>query len=182
VTRLSYAELDSPMGTLLLVGSERGLIRLGLPVEPPDQVLGRLEDRTGTRAAEEPARVDVARRQMDQYFAGRRREFTLPLDLSLASGFRLRSLEAMFEIPYGETISYGELASRAGNPRAFRAAGHACATNPIPIVLPCHRVVRSDGDLNWYTGGLRYKELLLSVEGVPLTRRGDRPRVAVKET
>jgi methylated-DNA-[protein]-cysteine S-methyltransferase len=182
MTRLSYAELDSPMGRLLIVGSERGLIRLGLPVEQRDEVLGELERRTRARAAEEPARMRVARRQMDEYFAGKRREFTLPLDLSLASGFRLRSLQAMFEIPYGETISYGELASRAGNPRAFRAAGHACATNPIPIVLPCHRVVRSDGDLNWYTGGLHFKELLLSVEGVPLTRRGDRPRVAAGGT
>jgi methylated-DNA-[protein]-cysteine S-methyltransferase len=84
----------------------------------------------------------------------------------------------MFEIPYGETISYTELATRAGNPRAFRAAGHACATNPIPIVLPCHRVVRSDGDLNWYTGGLRYKEQLLGHEGAHVIRRGDRPYVA----
>lgn len=89
----------------------------------------------------------------------------MSLDWSLARGFRLRVLEQMFRIPYGQTVSYGELAARAGNPRAPRAAGQACATNPIPIVLPCHRVVRSNGDLNWYTGGLHYKEFLLRLEG-----------------
>jgi methylated-DNA-[protein]-cysteine S-methyltransferase len=178
MSRLSYARLESPLGRLLLVGSPAGLIRIGLPVEEPRDVLARLERRTRARAADDPAGVEDACRELDEYFAGRRQEFTLPLDLSLASGFRRRSLEEMFEIPYGETISYTELATRAGNPRAFRAAGHACATNPIPIVLPCHRVVRSDGDLNWYTGGLRYKEQLLGHEGAHVIRRGDRPYVA----
>jgi methylated-DNA-[protein]-cysteine S-methyltransferase len=178
VSRLSYAELDTQMGRLLLVASDRGLIRVGLPVEPTDDVLDRLEQKTGCPVTEQPAGVEPARRELDEYFAGRRRAFTMPLDLSLASGFRRRSLEAMFEIPYGETVTYTELASRAGNPRAFRAAGHACATNPIPIVLPCHRVVRGDGDLNWYTGGLQYKELLLGLEGVPLVRHRGRPRIA----
>jgi methylated-DNA-[protein]-cysteine S-methyltransferase len=178
VSRLSYAELVTPMGRLLLVTSDRGLIRVGLPVEPTEDVLARLERMTGCRAEEEPADVEPVRRELDEYFAGRRRAFTMPLDLSLTNGFRRRSLEAMFEIPYGATVTYTELASRAGNSRAFRAAGHACATNPIPVVLPCHRVVRNDGDLNWYTGGLRYKELLLGLEGVPLTRRRGRPRVA----
>jgi methylated-DNA-[protein]-cysteine S-methyltransferase len=177
MSRLSYGELDTPMGRLLVVGSSRGLIRIGLPVEEPSEVLDRLERRTRARAVDNPTGVEEACRELDEYFAGRRRAFTMPLDLSLTGGFRRRSLEEMFEIPYGETISYTELASRAGNPRAFRAAGHACATNPIPIVLPCHRVVRSDGDLNWYTGGLRYKEQLLGHEGAQLTRRGRRPYV-----
>lgn len=92
----------------------------------------------------------------------------MPLDLPPGDGFRRRALEAMFRIPYGQTISYGELAARAGNPAAFRAAGQACATNPLPIVLPCHRVLRSDGSLNWYSGGLQYKELLLRLEGAIL--------------
>jgi methylated-DNA-[protein]-cysteine S-methyltransferase len=178
MSRLSYGGLESPLGRLLLVGSRDGLIRIGLPVEEPSDVLARLGRRTRARPVQDPAGVEEACRELDEYFAGRRRTFTVPLDLSLASGFRRRSLEEMFEIPYGETISYTELASRAGNPRAFRAAGQACATNPIPIVLPCHRVVRSNGDLNWYLGGLRYKEQLLGHEGARVTRRGDRPYVA----
>jgi methylated-DNA-[protein]-cysteine S-methyltransferase len=175
VSGLAYAALDTPIGRLLVVGSSRGVIRIGLPVEGPSEILARLERRTGARAVEDPAGVDEACRELDDYFAGRRRAFTMPLDLSLSSGFRRRSLDAMGAIPYGETISYTELASRAGNPRAYRAAGHACATNPIPIVLPCHRVVRRDGDLNWYLGGLQYKERLLAHEGVKVTRRGARP-------
>jgi len=151
------------MGRLTLAATERGLVRLGLPPEDPMAVreeLRRLGD-----VVEDGDRVAPARRQLDEYFAGERREFTMPLDWSLARGFRLRVLEEMFRIPYGETVSYGELAARAGNPRAPRAAGQACATNPIPIVFPCHRVIRNDGDLNWYTGGLHYKEFLLRLEG-----------------
>ena len=139
----------------------KGLVRIGLPAEDPDAVLEELDD----NVSEAPARVAAAASELDEYFAGRRREFTLPLDWARAQGFRLRVLEAMSRLPYGETVTYAELAARAGNPRAPRAAGHACATNPIPIVVPCHRVVGSDGSLRGYTGGLHYKEFLLRLEG-----------------
>ena len=159
---IAYAAVSSPIGDLLVACSPRGLLRIGLPAEDPDAVLGELEG----EASEAPNRVAAASRELDEYFAGRRREFTLPLDWSNARGFRLRVLEAMSRLPYGETVTYTELAARAGNARAPRAAGRACATNPIPIVVPCHRVVGSDGSLRGYTGGLHYKEFLLRLEGV----------------
>ncbi len=161
---VACADIETPMGRLTLAATGAGLVRVGLPPEDPSTVRDELRRRLGD-VVEDESGVDPARRQLDEYFAGERREFTMPLDWSLARGFRLRALEEMFRIPYGTTISYGELAARAGNPRAPRAAGQACATNPIPIVLPCHRVIRSDGDLNWYTGGLHYKEFLLRLEG-----------------
>jgi methylated-DNA-[protein]-cysteine S-methyltransferase len=161
VTETSYAEVDSPLGTLLVAATERGLIRIGLPSEEPGDVLAEL----GERVSESPERLDPIRGELEEYFAGRRRAFTMPLDWSLASGFRLSVLEAMSALPYGEVVTYSELAARAGNPRAARAAGHACATNPIPIVVPCHRVVRRDGGLGGYTGGLHIKEFLLRLEG-----------------
>jgi methylated-DNA-[protein]-cysteine S-methyltransferase len=161
---VACADIETPMGRLTLAATGDGLVRIGLPPEDPDAVRDELRRRLGD-VVEGGSAVEAAHHQLDEYFAGDRREFTMPLDWSLARGFRLRVLEEMFRIPYGRTVSYGELAARAGNPRAPRAAGQACATNPIPIVLPCHRVVRSDGDLNWYTGGLHYKEFLLRLEG-----------------
>ncbi len=162
---VSCADVETPMGRLTLATTEAGLVRIGLPAEDPESVRDELRRRIGDDVVEDESAVAPPRNQLEEYFAGTRREFTMPLDWSLARGFRLRALEEMFRIPYGETVSYGELAARAGNPRAPRAAGRACATNPIPIVLPCHRVVRSDGHLNWYTGGLHYKEFLLRLEG-----------------
>jgi methylated-DNA-[protein]-cysteine S-methyltransferase len=167
VNGLSWGRVDSPLGPLHVGVSARGLARILLPSEDSSRVVPR-----ASRGL-----VD-ATNQLEEYFAGERREFTMPVDWSLARGFRLRALEEIGRIPYGETVTYRELARRAGNERAARAAGHACAMNPLPIVLPCHRVVRSDGDLNWYTGGLQNKELLLRLEGLRLTYRGRRPRVA----
>ncbi len=111
-----------------------------------------------------PARLDETARQLEEYFAGRRREFDLPLDLRLAHGFRRHVLDELRDVGYGTTVSYSELAQAAGNPRAVRAVGSACATNPIPIVIPCHRVLRSDGSLGGYGGGLHVKRALLDLE------------------
>lgn len=158
---LAWAALDSPLGRLLAAVGEDGLLRIGLPAEDPDDVLAELP----RDAVESPRRLAHVRRELDGYFAGRRSEFTLALDLSPARGFRLDVLRAMSQIPYGETVTYAQLAARAGRPRAPRAAGHACATNPIPIVVPCHRVVGSDGSLRGYTGGVHHKEFLLRLEG-----------------
>lgn len=165
---LAHASIRTPMGRLVLVGSERGLVRIGLPSDPEDEVIAMVEAAASSRSTHDRERLAVPLCELEEYFAGERREFTMPLDLPPGDGFRRRALEAMFRIPYGQTISYGELAARAGNPAAFRAAGQACATNPLPIVLPCHRVLRSDGSLNWYSGGLQYKELLLRLEGAIL--------------
>jgi methylated-DNA-[protein]-cysteine S-methyltransferase len=165
VSEIGYETVASPIGDLLVACTPRGLVRIGLPSEDPDTVLAELARTVSREIAESPRRVARARRELEQYFAGQRREFTIPLDWAGATGFRLRALEAMSRLPYGETVTYGELAARAGNPRAARAAGHACATNPIPIVVPCHRVIGSDGTLHGYTGGLRYKEFLLRLEG-----------------
>ncbi len=164
---VACADVETPMGRLTLAVTDTGLVRIGLPPEDPAAVREELSHRVGT-VVEDPQAVAPAGREIEEYFSGERTEFTMPLDWSLAHGFRRRVLEEMFRIPYGETISYGELASRAGNSRAPRAAGQACATNPIPIVVPCHRVIRNNGDLNWYTGGLHYKEFLLRLEGVLL--------------
>lgn len=147
-----WGRVESPFGPLHVAVSEAGLARLAFPQEPHGRLVA--DDR-----------VEDVRLQLEEYFAGERREFTLTLDLGPAAGFRLRALEAMSRIPYGETVTYAELAGRAGNPRAARAAGHACATNPIPIILPCHRVLGSDGGLHGYGGGLDVKERLLRLEG-----------------
>jgi len=151
VNQLWWGRVESPVGPLHVAVSEAGLARIAFPREQHGRVA--IDDR-----------VEAVRRQLGEYFAGERREFTLPLDWSVARGFRLRALEAMSRVPYGETATYAELAARAGNPRAARAAGHACATNPIPIVLPCHRIVGSDGGLHGYGGGLHVKEQLLRLE------------------
>jgi methylated-DNA-[protein]-cysteine S-methyltransferase len=152
---LAWGRVDSPFGPLHAGVSETGLARLLLPSEAGER---------GLLGAD--GRLEAVRRQLEEYFAGERREFTLTLDLRGATGFRLRALQAMGRVPYGETVTYAELAARAGNPRAARAAGHACATNPIPIVLPCHRILGSDGGLHGYGGGLHMKEQLLRLEGV----------------
>lgn len=168
MTELAWATIETPIGQLLLVASGAGLVRVGLPVEPPDELVELMERRYDGFARRDPEALADAGGQLDEYFAGTRQTFTMPLDLSRATGFRLRVLEEMLRIPYGQTVSYGELATRAGSPTASRAAGQACATNPLPIVVPCHRVLRSDGGLNWYTGGLHFKEFLLRHEGAIL--------------
>ena len=167
---VAYAVVDSPAGKLVAASTEAGLARLayedfngGL-----DAILDRLASRLSPRIVEAPARLDAVRRQLDEYFEGDRRDFDLPLDLGLTAGFGRRVLEVTSAIPFGSMKTYKDVASLAGNERATRAAGNALGANPIPIVVPCHRVMRTGGGLGGYTGGLHRKELLLRIEGVTL--------------
>jgi methylated-DNA-[protein]-cysteine S-methyltransferase len=163
---VAYATVDSPFGPLLLAATPRGLVRVNLPAYDPEETLEELAERVSPRLLEAPARLDEARRQLDLYFEGKLTEFELPLDWRLSRDFRLRALRAIARIPYGQTRSYTQIAASAGNERAVRAAGTACGANPIPIVVPCHRVLRSGGALGGYGGGLPMKEALLELEGV----------------
>jgi len=164
---IAYATVDSPFGTLLLAKTPRGLVRLGLPNEDPDELLADLAGRISPRVLEAPAGFDEAQRELEDYFAGRRHDFKLPIDWQLSHGFLLRARQGIAAIPYGETRTYTDLARGAGNERAVRAAGSACSRNPIPLVVPCHRVLRSDGSLGGYAGGLEMKEELLNLERNP---------------
>ena len=164
---VAYATADSPFGTLLLAKTPRGLVRLGLPGEDIEAMLADLAGRISPRVLEDPARLDEERRELDDYFAGRRHAFELPIDWQLSNGFLLRARQGIAAIPYGETRTYTDLARAAGNERAVRAAGSACSRNPIPLVVPCHRVLRSDGGLGGYAGGLEMKERLLELEQAP---------------
>jgi len=163
---VAYATVDSPFGPLLVASTPRGLVKLSLPNHDTEQTLEDLAGRISPRVLEAPARLDEVRRQLDRYFEGRLHEFDLPLDWRLSTGFRRRALRAIDRIPYGRTRSYTEIARSAGNERAVRAAGTACGANPIPIVVPCHRVLRSGGALGGYGGGLAMKQALLEMEGV----------------
>jgi methylated-DNA-[protein]-cysteine S-methyltransferase len=163
---VAYATSDSPFGPLLLAATTRGLVKLSLPGHDPEQALEDLAARISPRVLEAPARLDRARRELDLYFEGKLTEFDLPLDWRLSKDFRRRALRAIDRIPYGKTRSYTEIARSAGNERAVRAAGTACGANPIPIVVPCHRVLRSGGALGGYGGGLPMKEALLRLEGI----------------
>jgi methylated-DNA-[protein]-cysteine S-methyltransferase len=161
---VAYASTDSPWGPLLLAATPQGLVRLGLPSQDDDELLTELAAKVSPRVLEAPARFDETRRKLDRYFAGELRDFALPIDWSLSHGFRLAALEEVAAIPYGETRTYTAVATGAGNERAVRAAGSACATNPIPLVVPCHRVLRVSGALGGYAGGLPMKEALLALE------------------
>ena len=161
---VGYRVVDSPIGHLLLAATDLGLTRLAFESEGHDAVLDSLATRVGSRILRDDRRFDALARELDDYFSGRRRTFDTPVDLRLAHGFRLEVLQRLRDIPYGHTESYAHVAASAGNPRAVRAVGSACATNPVPIVVPCHRVVRSDGGLGGYLGGLAAKRLLLEVE------------------
>jgi methylated-DNA-[protein]-cysteine S-methyltransferase len=163
---VAYTTADSPFGPLLLAKTGRGLVRVGLPNQDADELLVDLADRVSPRVLEAPGELDEVRRELDLYFAGRLDRFDLPLDWRLSGGFRQRVLRAIDRIPYGETRSYTEMARRAGNERAVRAAGSACGSNPIPLVVPCHRVLRTGGALGGYGGGLPMKQALLELEGV----------------
>ncbi|HEX6688953.1 MAG TPA: methylated-DNA--[protein]-cysteine S-methyltransferase [Solirubrobacterales bacterium] len=163
---VAYASIDSPFGPLLLATTPRGLVKVSFPIFDNDETLQDLATRISPRVLEAPARLDEVRRQLDLYFEGHLHEFDLPLDWQLSRGFRRRALRAIDRIPYGKTRSYTEIARSAGNERAVRAAGTACGANPIPIVVPCHRVLRSGGALGGYGGGLPMKEALLELEGV----------------
>jgi methylated-DNA-[protein]-cysteine S-methyltransferase len=158
VTAIAAGSCYSPLGTLGVRATGAGLLSIRLPgSEPP------LERRLGDGDAERILADALA--QLAQYFAGRRRSFDLALDLAPVGAFQRDVLDAMRAIPYGETWSYRELAVAAGHPSAFRATGHACATNPIPIVIPCHRVVASGGGLGGFSSGLDHKRTLLALEG-----------------
>lgn len=162
---VAYATTDSPFGPLLLATTRRGLVRVGLPNQHPDAALEELASKISPRVIETPTHLDEARRQLDLYFEGKSHDFDLPLDWQLTTGFREKVQRAIAQIPYGETRSYMQLAAKAGNERAVRAAGTACGTNPIPIVVPCHRVLRTGGALGGYGGGLEMKRGLLRFEG-----------------
>ncbi len=163
---VAYTTVDSPFGPLLLAATTNGLVRLNLPAYDPDETLEELAAQISPRVLEAPGRLEEARRELDLYFDGKLREFDLPIDWQLTGGFRGRVQHAIARIPYGQTRSYAEMARSAGNERAVRAAGTACGSNPIPIVVPCHRVLRSGGGLGGYGGGLPMKEALLELEGV----------------
>jgi len=164
---VAYATLESPVGTLLLASTPAGLVRLAY-VDHADQesVLADLAARVSPRVLAVPRRLDEPRRELDEYFAGRRKQFELPIDWSLTRGFARRVLEATALIPFGSVSSYKQVAAEAGSPRGSRAAGNALGSNPLPIVVPCHRVLHADGGLGGYTGGLERKLVLLRVEGV----------------
>jgi methylated-DNA-[protein]-cysteine S-methyltransferase len=164
---VAYATADSPFGTLLLAKTPQGLVRLGLPNEDADELLTDLAGRISPRVLETPTGLDQERRELEDYFAGRRHDFELAIDWQLSHGFLLRARQGIAAIPYGETRTYTDLARGAGNQRAVRAAGSACSRNPIPLVVPCHRVLRSDGSLGGYAGGLAMKEKLLEMEREP---------------
>ncbi len=167
---VAYATMDSPMGELLLAATPTGLARVAYPVNGHDAVLAELARRLSPRVLEAPARLDPARRELDDYFAGRRRRFELPLDLSLTRGFSRRVLDATAAIAFGEQRTYRDVARAAGSERAVRAAGNALGANPVPVVVPCHRVLRSGGGLGGYTGGLDNKRFLLGLEGISIQR------------
>jgi methylated-DNA-[protein]-cysteine S-methyltransferase len=163
---IAYTTADSPFGPLLLAKTRKGLIRVGLPNQDSDELLVDLAERVSPRVLEAPKELDEARRELDLYFEGKLDSFDLPLDWRLSGGFRRRVLRAINRIPYGQTRSYTEMARKAGNERAVRAAGTACGSNPIPLVVPCHRVLRTGGALGGYGGGLPMKRGLLELEGV----------------
>jgi methylated-DNA-[protein]-cysteine S-methyltransferase len=163
---VAYATLDSPVGPLLVAGTPRGLIRIAY-VDHADQdaVLEHLATHVSPRVLAAPRRLDEPRRELEEYFAGRRQRFDVPVDWRLTRGFARRVLQATSKIPFGATATYKQMATQAGSPRASRAAGNALGSNPIPIVVPCHRILHSGGGLGGYTGGLEKKRLLLGVEG-----------------
>jgi methylated-DNA-[protein]-cysteine S-methyltransferase len=165
VLDVAYRTVDTPVGTLLLAGTNQGIVRIAYESENHDTVLQSLADRISPRVLASADRMDLAARELDEYFAGRRRSFDLPLDWRLATGFRRTVLGALAtDVGYGHTASYAAVAALAGNPKAFRAAATACATNPLPVIVPCHRVVRSDGSLGGYLGGVAAKQALLALE------------------
>jgi methylated-DNA-[protein]-cysteine S-methyltransferase len=162
---VAYAPVDSPVGELVAAVTPRGLVRLAYEDGRGDAVLSELAARVSPRVIEAPARLDGVRRQLDEYFEGRRQTFELGIDWTLARGFTRRVLQSTAKVPFGELATYREVASGAGNAAAVRAAGNALGANPMPIVVPCHRIVRTGGAMGGYTGGLERKEYLLSLEG-----------------
>lgn len=161
---VAYAQVDSPLGPLTAVTTPKGLVTLAYPDRPLDDVLARIAEKVSPRILEAPARLDPLRRELDQYFKGNRQEFEHPIDWSLTHGFFRDVLKATARIRYGQVSTYAEVAAKAGNPKAIRATGNGLGMNPMPVVVPCHRVVRTGGGLGGYTGGLERKEFLLDLE------------------
>lgn len=161
---IAFGTADSPFGPILLAATGDGVVTVGLPGTDHDTLLEGLAAKISPSVAEIPARLDPARRQLGAYFDGELTEFDVPLDWRLSEGFARQALCAVAEIPFGSTASYADIATAAGSPGAHRVAGSACATNPLPILVPCHRVLRSGGDLGGYGGGRSMKRALLSLE------------------
>lgn len=161
---VAYRTVDTPVGEMLLAATEVGVLRLAFAVEGFDQVLDTLARKVSPRVLRAPARLDRLAFEVEEYLTGSRRSFDLPLDLTLTTGFRREVVRHLPEIPYGRTATYTEVAALAGSPRAVRAVGTACAKNPLPLVVPCHRVVRSDGTTGQYAGGPAAKRWLLDLE------------------
>jgi methylated-DNA-[protein]-cysteine S-methyltransferase len=164
VLDVAYRTVDSPVGPLLLAATEVGLVRVAYHREGHDTVLQTLSEKVSPRVLRAPARLDAVARELDEYFAGRRHRFDAALDWRLSAGFRSVVLHHLSEIGYGHTASYAVVAALAGNSKAVRAVGSACASNPLPVVVPCHRVVRADGGLGGYLGGVEAKRTLLTLE------------------
>lgn len=162
---VAYGTFDSPLGPLTVFVTPQGLVRLSYPGEGLAVQVDELAERVSPRILGSPERTDAVRRQLDEYFEGKRSTFDVPIDWRLVSGFARDVLRVTAAIPFGSISTYGEVAARAGSPRAYRAAGNALGSNPIPIVVPCHRVVHAGGGLGGYTGGLDRKRHLLRLEG-----------------
>jgi methylated-DNA-[protein]-cysteine S-methyltransferase len=166
---VAYTSVDSPLGPLVVAATPKGLVRVSYTdFRGEDEVLEELAARVSPRVLEAPARLDPVRRELDEYFEGRRQDFEVPIDWSYLAGFTREVLRATARIGFGDVSSYAGVAAEAGSPRAVRAAGNALGANPMPVVVPCHRVLRSGGKLGGYTGGLERKEFLLRLEGALL--------------
>jgi methylated-DNA-[protein]-cysteine S-methyltransferase len=164
---VAYTSVDSPLGPLVVAATPRGLVRVSYTeFRGEDEVLEELARRVSPRVLEAPARLDPVRRELDEYFEGRREQFDIPIDWSHLAGFTREVLRATAKIGFGEVSTYAGVATAAGSPRAVRAAGNALGANPMPVIVPCHRVLRTGGKLGGYTGGLERKEFLLRLEGV----------------
>jgi methylated-DNA-[protein]-cysteine S-methyltransferase len=168
---VAVTTMDSPIGTLLLMSTPKGLVRIAFESENRDDVFGEVARRLSPRILEAPRRLDPVCRELDRYFAGRLRDFDLPIDWSLAGAFARKVLRRTARIPYGSVASYRDVAVEVGTPRGARAVGNAVGSNPIPVVVPCHRVVRTGGAMGGYGGGLPRKRWLLALEAEPATSR-----------
>ena len=163
---VAYTTTDSPYGPILVAATERGVVRLGLPNKNFDVLLDAIAAGVSPRVIEQRARLDPVLAELDEYFEGQRHEFSADVDWQLVRGdFGRRVLSETARIPYGQTLSYGQVAELAGNPRAFRAAGSALGANPIPVIVPCHRILRAGGEVGDYDGGSEMKRSLLEMEG-----------------
>ena len=163
---VAYASVDSPLGPLVVAATPKGLVRVSYSeFRGEEDVLEELARKVSPRVLEAPAKLDPVRRELDEYFEGRRERFETPIDWSYLAGFTREVLRATAAIQFGDVSTYAGVAEAAGSPRAVRAAGNALGANPMPVVVPCHRVLRTGGALGGYTGGLERKEFLLRLEG-----------------